>query len=119
MDTRASSRIPFPEIATPHLAALYDGVTRASVDMDKGDALRINNPTAIPLFRQDALAFTPSDELRFKRMSLAWGKMKGEPKKRRARKSISKWKGKTKRKRKVKRKTKWIPRKQYLAGKRN
>lgn len=111
------SQIPFPPIGTPLTEQLY-GKPIGQLSMLAEEPLRVGNPTAIPLFRQNALAMTNNDEKRFARMSLAWGKLKGEPYKRRVKKRTKKWKPRKAKRSKAKRKAKWIPRKQYLAKKR-
>lgn len=105
------------ELPTPLLDALYRtyNVNREVV-LDSQDMDAIMDPSktigfgnsTIPLERRDATAIRESE--RFRRMTIAWGKLHGEPKRRSAKKHYTR---KTK-----SRKTKWIPRKKYLAKKR-
>ncbi len=112
-----------PVVATPLLEALYETqdfdptvthhdleseaiqrhVARFGDDVIPGQGLI----SAVELMRENE---------RLHRMQLAWGLLKGEPKRRKAkaRKKPTRKRGKGKPKPKVK----WIPRKQYLAAKR-
>ncbi len=125
MDTRNSvantegGRTPFLERAfdiheTPLLDALYDSANEAALDPETQDLRELDRAFGSiitdviqPMMRQDATA--KNDDERFHRMTLAWNKQKGEPKRR---------KRKTQGVTKTKAKPKWIPRKKYLAKKR-
>ncbi len=109
------------QLASPLLEALYDSENEAALDPETEairaeDFRRMGLPAQIPLLRRDATAMEEHDAERFHRMTLAWHKGHGEPKRRRVRKTKRKktWKPRlTKSKSK-----KWVPRKKYLARKR-
>lgn len=109
-------------IETPLLDALYDTDNEAALDtitrdLRAEDFLRVGNPTAIPLLRRDAKSFSKADLERFTRANIKWGKMKGEPKRRKPAKKTWK-KSSNKYKKHWKSSVKWVPRKKYLASKR-
>lgn len=110
------------DVETPLLAALYASATEGDEleDMRERHMRELASIFSVPigvsipaLERKNAIA---RDNDYYARKTLAWGKLKGEPKRRRKRKVVRKTKAKPKRKRKTKPKAKWVPRKKYLAN---
>lgn len=101
-------------VETPLLERLYN--TEDESQIPQIGSISIGDPPPFPdLVIKRKNAMSREDNEYYGRQMLAWGKLKGPPKKRSKKSYVRKTKPRRKAKRRVTRNKKWIPRKKYLA----